>query len=140
MGAGGIPLQVEKEFFEREKGKYKLQVYTADVTYEGDDRVDVSVNNGKFIFAPPKHLIFDYRFGNITEDQFQKSYFECLEKSYINQRYTWDTVLQGNKIVLICSCNAKGKTCHRHFIIKFLKKLGVVYKGELKPRKTRRKI
>jgi hypothetical protein len=51
MGAGGIPLQVEKEFFEREKGKYKLQVYTADVTYEGDDRVDVSVNNGKFIFA-----------------------------------------------------------------------------------------
>ena len=63
MGAGGIPLQVEKEFFEGEKGKYKLQVYTADVTYEGDDRIDVSVNNGQFIFVPPKHLIFDYRFG-----------------------------------------------------------------------------
>lgn len=140
MGAGGIPLHVGKEFFEREKGTYKIQVYTANVTYEGDDRIDVSVNNGQFIFAPPKHLMFDYRFGKITDDQFQKAYLACLEKSYMNQRHTWDTLLKGDRIVLVCNCNSKGKACHRYVIIQFLKKLGVVYKGELKPRNTRREI
>ena len=140
MGAGGIPLKVEKEFFGKEKGTYKLEVYTADTTYEGDDRVDVSVNSGQFIFAPPKHLIFDYRFGKITGNQFQKAYIACLAKSYMNQRYTWDTLLRGNRIVLVCSCNAKGKACHRHVIIQFLKELGVVYKGKLKQRNTGKKI
>ena len=138
MGAGGIPLQVEKGFFEKERGKYKLYAYTADITYESNDRVDVSVNNGQFVFVPPRHLLFDYRFGYITEDQFKKAYFELLEESYVNQRYTWDTILNGDRIVLVCNCNAKGKACHRYFLINFLKKLGVVYKGELEPQKTRR--
>ena len=67
MGAGAIPLQVEKEFFEKAKGSYKLDVYTARASYKGDDRVDVSANGGFFIFVPPKQLLFDYRFGKITE-------------------------------------------------------------------------
>ena len=49
MGAGAIPLQVEKNFFEHVKGKYKIYVYTADMAYEGDDRIDVSANGGYFI-------------------------------------------------------------------------------------------
>ena len=44
MGAGAIPLHVEKEFFEKAKGKYKINVYLADVTYDGDDRK--GPNNG----------------------------------------------------------------------------------------------
>ena len=129
MGAGAIPLEVGKKFYGREKGRYKVHVYTADVTYEGDDRMDVSAQGGYFIFVPPKHLLFDYRFGNITEEQFQKAYFEFLENSYIYQRNAWDNVLNKRKIVLVCTCNSEGKACHRYFIIKFLRKLGAVYKG-----------
>jgi len=140
MGAGAIPLDVEKKFYGREKGKYKVQVYMADMTYEGDDRVDVSVQGGCFIFVPPKQLMFDYRLGNITEDKFKEAYFKFLEDSYIRQRYTWDTVLNKKRIVLVCTCNLKGKACHRYFIVKFLKKLGAVYKGELEPRSTQREI
>lgn len=129
MGAGAIPLEVGKKFYEREKGRYKVHVYTADKTYEGDDRMDVSAQGGYFIFVPPKHLLFDYRFGNITEEQFQKAYFEFLENNYIYQRNAWDNVLNKRKIVLVCTCNSEGKACHRYFIIKFLRKLGAVYKG-----------
>ena len=132
MGAGAIPLEVEKKFYEREKGKYKVHVYTADVTYEGDDRIDVSVQGGYFIFVPPKKLLFDYRLGNITENQFQKAYIEFLENSYIYQRYTWDTILSEKRIVLVCTCNLDGKACHRYVIVNFLKSLGAVYKGNLK--------
>jgi hypothetical protein len=132
MGAGAIPLQVEKKFFEQLKGKYKFYVYTADMAYEGDDRIDVSANGGYFIFVPPKHLLFDYRFRNITEDQFQKAYFEFLKESYTYHPDTWDAVLSKKRIVLICTCNSKGKACHRYFIVNFLKKMGAVFKGELK--------
>ncbi len=132
MGAGAIPLQVEKEFFEKAKGSYKLDVYTARASYKGDDRVDVSANGGFFIFVPPKQLLFDYRFGKITENKFQKAYFECLRSSYVNHRHAWDNLLTNPRIVLVCNCNADDKSCHRFVIIDFLKKLGAAYKGKLK--------
>ena len=132
MGAGAIPLRVEKKFFERVKGKYKFCVYTADEAYEGDDRIDVSIQSGNFIFVPPTHLLFDYRFRNITEDQFQEAYFEFLKESYTYHQDNWDMLLRKKRIVLVCTCNSQGKDCHRYFIIKFLRKMGAVYKGELK--------
>jgi hypothetical protein len=133
MGAGAIPLQIEKEFFEKAKGTYKLDVYTARFSYNGDDRVDVSANGGHFIFVPPKQLLFDYRFGKITEKKFQKAYFECLRNSYVNHRHAWDNLLNNPQIVLVCNCNAEGKSCHRFVVVDFLKKLGATNKGTIKP-------
>jgi hypothetical protein len=132
MGAGAIPLQVEKEFFEKAKGTYKLDVYTARVSYKGNDRVDVSANGGHFIFVPPKQLLFDYRFGKITEKKFQKAYFDCLRNSYVNHRHAWDNLLSSARMVLVCNCNAEDKSCHRFVIVDFLKRLGAAYKGKLK--------
>ena len=132
MGAGAIPLQVEKEFFEKVKGTYKLDIYTARVSYKGDDRVDVSANGGYFIFVPPKQLLFDYRFGKMTEKKFQKTYFEFLRNSYVNHRHAWDNLLSSSQLVFVCNCNAEGKSCHRFVILDFLKKLGAAYKGLLK--------
>ena len=132
MGAGAIPLQVEKDFFEKAKSRYKMHVYTAETSYEGDDRIDISAQGGYFIFMPPKQLLFDYRLGSVTAERFKKTYFECLEESYIRHRHTWDTVLKKKRMVLVCSCDMQGKTCHRYHLVDFLKKLGAVYKGELK--------
>jgi len=132
MGAGAIPLQVEKEFFEKAQGSYKLDIYTARASYRGDDWVDVSANGGLFIVAPLKQLFFDYRFGKITGKKFQEAYFECLRSSYLNHRHAWDNLLSNSRIVLVCNCNAEDKSCHRFVIIDFLKKLGATYKGKLK--------
>ena len=132
MGAGAIPLQVEKEIFDQAQGRYKLHLYTADVSYRGDDRMDVSANGGYFIFLPPRQLFFDYRFGTITESQFRKAYGEFLKNSYCYYRHAWDSMLQRKRMVLVCSCNGEDTTCHRQVVISFLKKLGAVYRGKLK--------
>ena len=132
MGAGAIPVHIEKEFLEKAKGKYNINVYTADMRYDGDDRIEVSAQGGHFIFAPPRQLLFDYRLGNTTQDQFQKAYYKFLSENYINHRHAWDSILDRKKIILVCSCNAKGKDCHRYLVVNFLKKLGGVYRGELK--------
>ena len=134
MGAGAIPLQVEKDFLGKARGRYKLNVYIADFSYNGDDRVDVSASGGYFIFVPPKPLFFDYRLGKKNEHEFKKAYAAFLKESYCVNQYAWDSALSGGRIVLVCSCNAEDKSCHRYTIIDFLKKLGGVYKGKLKPR------
>jgi len=43
MGAGAIPLQVEKEFFDQAQGTYKLYVYTADVSLQLHTRVMIEL-------------------------------------------------------------------------------------------------
>ena len=131
MGAGAIPIHIEKVFRERAKSKHKLYVYTAYSSYEGDDRIDVSFHGGHFMMAPPKHLLVEYKLGKIREDNFRKQYFEFLENSFVQYQHTWDTVLDKEKIVLVCTCNADDKTCQRYFIIQFLKKFGAVYKGKV---------
>ena len=132
MGAGGIPIHIGEVFRERAKSKHKLNVYTADSSYEGDDRIDVSFHGGHFMLAPPKHLLVDYKLGKIREDNFRKQYFDVLENSFVQYQHTWDAVLDKEKIVLVCTCNADDKTCQRYFIIQFLKKFGAAYKGKVK--------
>lgn len=139
MGAGGIPLKIEKEFFDKARGNYSLSVYTAGAFYRGDDRVNVSLYGGLAILLPPKQLLLDYKFGNITEKEFKRAYLECLEESYIHHRYFWEIMVSKRKLVLVCSCGGKGRHCHRYFIIEFLKKLGATYKGEVHQTRRARK-
>lgn len=134
MGAGAIPLKVQKDFLEKARGRYTLNVYTSDFSYSGDDRVDVSANGGHFIFVPPRQLFFDYRLGKKNEREFKKAYIDFLQESYCINQHAWDNVLSSGRMVLVCSCNAEDKSCHRYTIIDFLKKLGGVYKGKLKTR------
>ena len=132
MGAGAIPLDIEKAFRDRQKSTHTLLVYTADEGYRGIDVIDVSFNGGNAAFTPPRHLLFDYKMGRLTAEQFQQEYFKFLETSFVEFKYNWDNMLDSEKIVLICSCNADDASCHRQVIIKFLEKFGAEFKGKLK--------
>ena len=132
MGAGAIPVHIDKIFRDRKAGKHKLKVYTADFGYEGDDAINVSFHNGHYSLTPPKALILDYRLGRKKEKEFEKEYLEFLKESFIQYQFVWDNMLDSDKIVLVCKCNMDDKTCHRHFLIKFLKKFGATNKGKLK--------
>jgi hypothetical protein len=46
VGAGAIPINIEKAFRARAKSKHKLHVFTADAGYAGDDCIDVSLQGG----------------------------------------------------------------------------------------------
>ncbi len=132
MGAGAIPIDIEKAFKERIKKKVKLNVYLDDGNFEGEDSINVSFQGGNSVFTPPRNLIFEHKLGRLSKLQFQKEYFKFLENSFIQHQYTWDKLLESGRIVLVCSCNVNDKTCHRYVLIKFLKKFGAVYKGKVK--------
>ena len=135
MGAGAVPVDVEKAFRLRQQSSTRLEIYTAPYGYAGDDRVDVSFNGGNFVFTPPRPLLFEYRLGRLSPEKFQKEYREFLEGSFIEHMYNWDMLLESGKIVLVCSCNAGDASCHRHVLIDFLKRLGAVYCGAVEARK-----
>jgi hypothetical protein len=132
MGAGAVPLTIEKAFRDRAQKKNKVQVFCADAGYRGDDVVDVSFQGGSFVLTPPRHLLLDRRLGRLSPAQFEQEYFKFLEQSFLQNRYNWDTILDGRRLVLVCSCGADDATCHRRVLIKFLKKFGAVYKGKLR--------
>lgn len=137
MGAGAIPIDIEKAFRQREQSNHKLEVYTAPFDYAGDARVDVSFNSGNFVLTPPRHQLFNYRLGRLSQEQFRLEYGRFLEASFMQNKYNWDNMLDSPRIVLVCSCNVDGPACHRHFLIEFFKRFGAVYRGALAPKKTK---
>ena len=132
MGAGAIPIDIEKAFKERAKNKHKLTVYMADEGYEGEGKVDVSFYGGDPVFTLPKQQQLDYKTGKLSKEKLQQQYFKFLESSFIQYQYTWDKLLDSGKVVLVCSCNAKGRNCHRYILVDFLKKFGAVFRGRHK--------
>jgi hypothetical protein len=137
MGAGAIPIDIEKAFRQREQSNHKLEICTAPYDYAGKDRVDVSFNGGNFVLTPPRHMLFDYRMGRLSQEQFRQDYFKFLEGSFIQNKYNWDNLLDSRRIVLVCSCGADDATCHRHFLIEFLTRFGAIYHGAIAPKKTK---
>jgi hypothetical protein len=131
VGAGAIPLNIEKILKDRLKKKCETKIYLADTGYEGEGKIDVSFNGGNPVFTPPKHALLDYKFGKLSPAQFQKEYLKFLENSFIQHQYSWDKMLDSGKIVLVCSCNGTDKNCHRKVLIKFLKLFGAAFKGKL---------
>ena len=75
--------------------------------------------NGEIIreLAPSKELLYGYKYGNITEDEYIKTYsFEVLDRLNPIEIY--------NKIkgkVILCYCG-KDSFCHRRLIIEWLQK------------------
>ena len=132
MGAGAIPVDIHKVFRERIKKKHELAIYTADYGYVGEHCFDVSFQGGHFMLTPSKKLLLDFRLGRIKAQDFKEQYFDQLEGSFIQHQYTWHEMLVLKRIVLVCSCNAAGKSCHRHVLIEFLKQFGANYAGKLK--------
>ncbi len=132
MGAGAIPLDIEKRLKDRLKKKFALNVYLADTSYDGEGRIDVSLHGGNPVFSPPKQLFLHYKLGKLSRAQFQTEYFKFLENSFLQHQYTWDHMLASGTIVLVCSCNGADKYCHRQAFMKFLKLFGAVFKGTMR--------
>ena len=83
------------------------------------------------MLTPSKKMLLDFRLGRINALEFKEQYFDQLEASFIQHQYTWDEMLNRERIVLVCSCNADDGSCHRHALIEFLRQFGVKYAGKL---------
>jgi len=129
MGAGAIPVTVKKKEAKHPQRKHKLAVFLAGKDYRGDVAVDVSFTNGVHFLTPPRELMLDYRLGRCSRAEFEQGYLRFLEQSLAENSHNWETILDSRELVLLCSCPVEDQTCHRYILIKFLKRLGAVFKG-----------
>lgn len=106
------------------------EVFTAQYSYRGPDRVDITVKTGLQAFAPTWDMVMGYKRGSITKEEYTARYHDMMVASYAENRATWEELLARDRVVLVCFCPS-GAFCHRVLLAHYLEKLGAHYGGEL---------
>jgi uncharacterized protein YeaO (DUF488 family) len=116
-----------------------LVLYTARLSYDGDDRLDVSrYGNHEVgaVFAPSLELLYAFRVlhraGRATREAFGRyaeRYHDEMRTSYVTHRAIWDEVLARPEVTACCYCE-NPSSCHRLLLAGFFTKLGARYEGE----------
>jgi uncharacterized protein YeaO (DUF488 family) len=111
-----------------------MKVWTAQYNYKGRDRLDITVKGndplGKY-FAPTWEMVWGYKLGKITEEEYTKKYKTLMFLSYKEHKDKWEELLSKEEVTLVCFC-APGKFCHRTVLAEALSAFNVEYIGERK--------
>jgi len=107
-----------------------LEVYTAQYSYNGPHRLDITVKSGNKAFAPTWEMVMKTKKGKMSIEEYTHRYTELMRKSYRENRSEWDKLLACEKVVLVCFC-PPGAFCHRVLLAQMLEKLGAKYMGEI---------
>ena len=115
-----------------------LQVYTARLTYQGSDRLDIS-KKGKdptgSIFAPSAPLVEKvqkaYRSGGAFDSwrTYDREYQIEMGGSYLTNKAQWEDLLGHSSVTLVCYCPDPDK-CHRSVLARILVGYGAQDMGE----------
>jgi len=63
-----------------------LKVFTAQYSYQGKDRLDITVKSGDRTFAPTWDMVKAYKAGRITQEEYTEMYHALMRRSYCNNR------------------------------------------------------
>lgn len=105
-------------------------LYTAQFSYKGVDRYDITYKTGN-IFAPTEKMVMDYK-NSGDKDVYTLLYNIRMRESYRNNRWQWQKMVDMSRecdIVLVCYCKS-GDFCHRVLLAEMLQKCGAIYGGE----------
>jgi uncharacterized protein YeaO (DUF488 family) len=122
-----------------------LQVFTARISYTGEDRLDVTRKSGGkdgTPFAPSWAILAPAlearRTGAdmvATWERYVHAFMKEMRSSYRRDRASWDALVKRERVVLVCYCT-DAERCHRRLLrAVILPKLGCVDRGELGPTK-----
>lgn len=106
-----------------------MVVWTAQYSYNGPDRLDVTVKTGIKAFAPTWEMVLRYKSGVLSNVQYEEQYIALLRRSWRENRTEWQKLLRMSEVTLVCFCKP-GNFCHRVLLGKVMEKFGFVYKGE----------
>lgn len=109
-----------------------VEIYTAQMRYSGDDRLDITVKTGDKVFAPTWDMVMSHKSYSLSDDEYKKKYIDLMRKSRRDNSSRWQEIMNKERVVLVCYCGA-GKFCHRILLAKMLEMIGAIYKGELQP-------
>lgn len=96
---------------------------------------DITVKSGREkLFAPDDQVLWAYKRGEVTDEQYTELYFQRLKKNIAANPDVFESFLQlEGPIAAACYCRA-GKFCHRHLFVEFMAEVADDNGYELKVR------
>lgn len=98
---------------------------------------DITVKSGDQRFAPEPDVLWAYKRGEVTDEEYTERYTQKLRSLFIREPSAFEDLLNTDTPkALACYCRA-GKFCHRHLLLTFLQELAedneisFVYAGEI---------
>jgi len=87
---------------------------------QGIELFDITVKSGFEPFAPYKDVLYAYKRGEVTDDQYTEIYLSKLRERFRGHPEDFEGFLQRpGPIAVACYCTA-GKYCHRHVFVPFI--------------------
>lgn len=98
---------------------------------------DITVKSGDQRFAPYPDVLWAYKRGEVTDEQYTEVYRDKLRKQLLSTPEVFEELLEGTTDKAVaCYCTA-GKFCHRHIYIEVMAEIaednGIVFEycGEI---------
>lgn len=84
---------------------------------------DITVKSGFEPFAPYKDVLYAYKRGEVTDDQYTEIYLKKLTERLRAVPEDFQSFLERKgPIAVACYCKA-GKFCHRHLFVDFIQEV-----------------
>jgi len=103
----------------------------------GIELFDITVKSGFEPFAPYKDVLYAYKRGEVTDDQYTEIYLKKLTERFREAPEDFQGFLERTgPLAVACYCTA-GKFCHRHLFIRYMRQIAddngyhLNYKGEI---------
>lgn len=111
-----------------------VKIFTARISVNDPDRVDITISaveKGKATpegaaFAPDRWMVSQHKAGKLTDSKYIELYLELLRSRYQKNRAPFLSLLQRDRVVLVCYC-PEGAFCHRHIAKEVLIKIAVAH-------------
>jgi uncharacterized protein YeaO (DUF488 family) len=107
-----------------------LKVYTSNINYKGNDKLDVTVKTGDLDFAPTWDMVMGHKNGTMSDEEYTRRYMDILRITYNVAHEKWLDILSKDEITFVCYCKT-GRFCHRKVLAEVFGKMkNVEYMGE----------
>lgn len=115
-----------------------LRVFTAQLSYRGEDRLDITRKSGGTSgspFAPSWQILgpaLTARAAHRLPEHwptYREAYLQEMRGSYRSDSSPWHALLARVSVTLCCYC-ADARHCHRRLLAEILVRLGAVDEGE----------
>lgn len=84
--------------------------------------VDTSLKSGEKEFAPTPELLWPYKQGIVSKDEYEQVFLNLTRKRFQRNPDPWYWLIHQQKICLACYCK-EGEFCHRHLLKEMIRKL-----------------
>ena len=107
------------------------KIYTSEIHYTGEDKLDITVGTGTRIFAPTGSMVINYHDHKLSEMEYHEQYLDKMRLSYKMGKNAWHRLILDKDTVVICCFCLPDAFCHRYILVSILQGMGCEYCGEL---------